>query len=318
MILDSQAFKPSFGPENVLGMIKKEMTKRSISKYDVTDLKLAYIPFYSFSFDILSEGNNASGKAAINAFSGELSDFVPLLFDKPLEKTKEVKEGIVENTSISQNEIKDAAATKIAVQSGAKKEIVNITAITKVYVPFYQVWISLPNDLLRIDFDACLGYPFGLETLPVPKKKNFSFGNLGDIFHTIIANKTYSIIALVVIIAILAFFVFSGSTETINCSLYQNYVRTQSNFFYSSQIVLPAIVNGTLHVEGECTLQTSKTGGNAVGFTVTLLQNGQQIPDSYHAFENLLKPNQDYVYKFELNWPVEQGFNGYQLNYLIN
>ncbi len=318
MILDSQAFKPSFGPENVLGMIKKELTRRNIPKYDVTDLKLVYVPFYSFNFDILAEGNNVSGKAAINAFSGELSDFVPLLFDKPLEKIKEVKEGTVENTSISQTEVKDAAATKIAVQSGARKEVVNITAITKRYVPFYQVWINLPNDMLRIDFDACLGYPFGLEALPVPKKNEFSIKNLGSIFTTITSNKTYSIIALIVVIGILLFFVFGRSTETIKCSLYQNYVRTQTNFFSTSQLILPKIVDGKLHVEGECTLQTTVTDGNYVGFTVTLLQNGNQIPDAFHKpSAALLKPNQDYVFKFELNWPTSYGLDGYKLNYVI-
>lgn len=317
MILDSLAFKPTFGPENVLGMIKKEMIRRNIQKYDVSDLKLVYIPFYSFSFDILAEGNNTSGKAAINGFSGELSDFIPMLFDKPLERVKEIKEGTIENTSIQQNEVKDTAMTKIASQSGARKETVGISAITKIYVPFYQVWINLPNDLLRIDFDACLGYPFGLESLPTPKKTEFSMGNVSGIFNTIIKNKTYSIIALVALIAILLFFVLGRTTTSITCSLYDNYARTSSGIFSTTQTIIPKIVDGKLKVEGECSLMTTNTNGESVGFTVTLLQNGNPIPDNYRDFPNLDKPNQNYKIPFNLTWPTSYGLDGYTLSYQL-
>ncbi len=173
MLLDANAFQPVLTPEIALSVVQKGLTAKQQPKFDVEQVKLVYTPFYSFSFDVAAEGSSApTGKAAINAFTGEISDYVPLLFDRPLSKTKTVneKEAEVEETAIAPPEVRDAAAAKLAAQTGVKRDAITISAVTKVYVPFYRVWFDLADDSYRVDVDACLGTPFGLEAVPAREK----------------------------------------------------------------------------------------------------------------------------------------------------
>ncbi len=174
MQLDAPAFKPVLTPEVALSIIQKAVKQKHWPHYDISQIKLSYTPFWVFSFDVAAEGSTSpSGKAAVNAYSGELSDFVPLLFDRPLEKIREVDEdaGEVEDTTISKSELPAVAGAKLAGQTGVKKDAITISAVTKAYAPFYRIWVNVADDTFRIDIDACLGAPFGLEAIPQRAKE---------------------------------------------------------------------------------------------------------------------------------------------------
>src|SRR3989338_3721390 len=124
MLLDAPTFKTVLTPEAALGIIQKTLAARGFKEYDVTDFKLVYTPYYFFSFDVIAEsGQSPSGKTALNAYNGDLNDFVPYLMDRPLKKLKESEDKAeVEPTAISEKEAKDAASAKLASHVGLKKD----------------------------------------------------------------------------------------------------------------------------------------------------------------------------------------------------
>ncbi len=168
MLLDAPAFKPVLTPESALGIVAKALQEAGFAKFDVTDIKLVYTPYYMFSFDVIAqEGQSPSGKTAMNAYSGDLNDFVPILFERPLKTLKQTEENaVVEETAISTTEAKDAAASKLAAQVGLKKDTIAVSAVKKIYVPAFRIWIDVAGDTHKFEIDALLGAPSGLEILP--------------------------------------------------------------------------------------------------------------------------------------------------------
>lgn len=262
MQLDAPAFKPVLTPEVALSIVTRAVKGKHWPKYDVSQIKLAYTPFWVFSFDVLSEGAaSPGGKAAINAYSGELSDFVPLLFDRPLEKLREINdgEGEVEETTISRAEIANVAASKLAAQTGAKKDQITISAITKIYAPFFRIWVDVADDTFRVDIDGALGAPFGLEAIPQRAKdwneittetvtkmktpegwmdlagKAMTIGSGGGkAAGGILGNSTSRIAILLIVVVVLAFVALrpAGLGGGVDSSCYINdaYVTRESGF----------------------------------------------------------------------------------------
>ncbi|MFH0971559.1 MAG: hypothetical protein V1835_03240 [Candidatus Micrarchaeota archaeon] len=172
MVLDAPTFKLVLTPEAALGVVQKEVHHRGWKKFEVEEVRLIYTPFFLFSFDVRSEtGPPATGKAAMNAYTGELSEFVPVIMERPLQKTKNIEEGgEVEETAIPSNEAKETAKDKIAAQAGIKREMVSISAVSKVYIPFFRVWLEVAHSSLKVDVDALVGAPLGIENAPEREK----------------------------------------------------------------------------------------------------------------------------------------------------
>ncbi|MFH1442986.1 MAG: hypothetical protein ABIG96_03040, partial [Candidatus Micrarchaeota archaeon] len=172
MILDAPSFQLVLTPESALGVVQKEVQHRGWKKMEVEEIRLIYTPFYMFSFDVRAEGSAPiTGKAALNAYNGEISDFIPQLMERPLKKTKSGEEGAeVEDTAISPSEAKEAAKEKIAAQTGLKSEMVSVSAFTKIYIPFFRVWMEVGRSPMKIDVDALMGYPLGIENAPERQK----------------------------------------------------------------------------------------------------------------------------------------------------
>lgn len=168
MILDAPAFKPVLTPESALGIVAKSLHEQGFPKFDVTDIRLVYTPYYVFSFDVIAaEGQSPSGKTALNAYSGDLNDFVPILFERPLKTTKQAEDKAeIEATAITAAEAKDSAAAKLASQVGLKKDSIAVSAVKKMYVPAFRIWIDVAGDTRKFEVDALLGAPTGLEALP--------------------------------------------------------------------------------------------------------------------------------------------------------
>lgn len=290
MILDANAFKKQLSPEAAIGMVQKTALSRGWKKVEVQQIKLVYSPYYIFSFDVSPEGGQpVSGKTALNAFTGELSDFVPVLLDSPLSKNRDTGDsaGEVEPTSISQFEAKQAAQAKVAAQLSVKRDDVAISAVSKFYVPFYRIWANLPAGQFKIDVDGCLGTPTGLENIPLRQKtfdedtaetfeKMKSPGGWIDLFGRIFsASKTAAgggagkpglpkqAIWAILIGAILLFFLFGSAPKTdFSCALDSDFVQEKTVMFFSKETRItpqPVVENfSRIYVEGTCTFSNKE------------------------------------------------------------
>ncbi|MEK6954276.1 MAG: hypothetical protein AABX01_04670 [Candidatus Micrarchaeota archaeon] len=168
MVLDASTYNLVLTPESALSMIQKEIAHRGWKKFEVEEVRLIYTPFYMFSFDVKAEGGAPpiTGKAAINAYNGDISDLIPYIIDRPLTKTKNPSEGgEIEETAISMAEAKEATKDKIAAQTGLKRESVSVSAFVKVYIPFFRIWLEAAHQPIKVDVDALMGTPLGLEGL---------------------------------------------------------------------------------------------------------------------------------------------------------
>ncbi len=171
--LDAPALKMELTPEAAIGIAQKEVAKRGWKKFDLSDIVTVYVPFYVFSFDVVTEGGSPPGKAALNANTGELNEFIPALLERPLKRERKTPAGMdvdVEPTNIRESEVEKVATVKIANTLGAKRENIVISAVSKIYVPFFRLWMDVADDSFKIEIDCCLGYPSGLDAIPKRQK----------------------------------------------------------------------------------------------------------------------------------------------------
>ncbi|MFA6048702.1 MAG: hypothetical protein WC792_02005 [Candidatus Micrarchaeia archaeon] len=288
MMLDANTFKTQLTPEVAIGIIQKSLASRGWAKIEVQQIRLVYTPFYLFSFDVSPEGGQpVSGKTALNAYTGELSDFAPVLMERPLSKQKNTEsqqQSEVEPSSISQGEAKEAAQAKVAAQLGVRRDSVAISAVTKFYAPAYRVWVNVAGDQFKIDVDACLGAASGMESIPAREKdwseaagetieKMKSPAGWADLAGRAAsgAGKASSgakgpgqkpglwIVLIVVIIAFFAFGLLGGGGKAAadsKCVLDKQFFEEKTVWLVSKETVIkPATnaVNKTKYVDGVCT-----------------------------------------------------------------
>ncbi|MBU1198005.1 hypothetical protein KJ765_05870 [Candidatus Micrarchaeota archaeon] len=165
MILDAPTYKLVLTPEAAMGIVQKELARRGWRKFEIENVRLVYTPYYTFSFDVSAEtAGPITGKAALNAYTGDVDEFVPMLLERPLDKLKKAEDNAeIEETSVPKIEAKGAARDKIAVQTAVKRDRVSVSAINKVYIPYYRIWVNLPTQQLRAQVDALVGSVVGLE-----------------------------------------------------------------------------------------------------------------------------------------------------------
>lgn len=345
MILDASTFELSLTPEIALSIIQKSVNSKGWKKYEVSSIKLLYSPFYIFSFDIAAEGQAPSGKAALNAYTGELNDFVPVLLDRPLKRsrsTADKTQAEVEPSAISAAEVKEVAAVKVASFTGVAKEKVTISAINKLYVPFYRIWVNVANDTFKIDVDASLGAPIGLEAIPARQKgweeataetveKMKSPGGWVELGSKTVqeagkiasggggrggkgpfGNKAQIAVLIVIVILVLYVFVFRGSTGNVlggnsgfACAPEATYLSA-GGFMKSPSLVPEDIGNGWAEVVGSCNF--TNPGKETVSSCVSIrLKADGKATKAYKVINVMIGSGQiaPKVVPFTLNWTTE-------------
>lgn len=324
MILDAQSFKTVLTPESALGMVQKAITERGWKQFDISDVKLVYTPYWVFSFDVLAGESAPTGKTALNAYSGDLNDYIPYLLERPTKKSNQTEpsaQSEVLPTAISRSELSDVAATKVAAHAGIKREMVTISAATKYYVPSYQVWIDVAGDSFKIDIDAVLGNPQGIEAIPARpkgfseaagdtvKKMKTPAGWMDLIGRTMamltgaakggggsgpMQNQTvrYALIGLV-ILALAYFFFFRGTNEgSVTCDLFPRYYNSPEWFGLGAKTVKAGVTTeGKLHVEGQCEFRNPGTEDiPAIIALVKINSASGQVIAQNSSFVGLLSP----------------------------
>ncbi len=308
MILDSPTFELVLTPEAALSIVQKEIQRRHWQKFEVEDIRLVYTPFYVFSFDVAAEGQAPSGKAAVNANTGEVDEFVPTLLERPLKKMRETDakspKAEVEATNVSRKEIESVAPAKVASAIGVKKDAVSVSAIAKYYLPFFRVWVTVPpetGESYKINVDALLGAPLGidaiagkqpgweeegeqtLDRLKTPKGwielanetvSTLSHGGPGGFLST----PTGRWAALLVLIVILAFFVFRQGGVGIQCAAAQEFLDGKQYYVFGEQYLKPSrTLNGGFFVSGTCSFANNGKEDATSCARVSLKENGVPV-----------------------------------------
>jgi hypothetical protein len=297
MLLDAQTFEIALTPEVALSLVQKQLASSGYRDVSVEQIRLFYTPFWAFTFDVEGTAQPISGKTAINASSGDVNEFVPALFDRPLNKTRRTAENVeseVEPTSVDRAEIEHVAQARVAAQLGVKKDQVAVSAFQKIYVPFYRVWITAGGNPLKAEVDGCLGATFGLEGLPKKAKttdeitkETFEklkspsgwFDLAGKTVEAVVAaltgkegpvpgmgKETVWLILGGILIVLLLFSVSSQSQYSLSCKLDPQFIRTDLNLIvYQFQSVKPGFgPNSTRFVSGQCSFKTKVTDGVTV------------------------------------------------------
>ena len=289
MLLDSQTFELVLTPEVALSSVKKDLGSAGYKRIEVEQIRLFYTPFWVFTFDIEGTAQPISGKTSINACSGDVSEFVPALFERPLNKTRKTAENVeseVESTAVDKREVERVAQARVAAQVGVKKDQVSVSAFQKIYVPFYRIWLSAEGNPIKAEVDGCLGATFGLEGIPKKQKTMDEVtkdtlnklktpsgwadltSRTVDAASSALTGKSAPIPGLgqggvwLILIAILFVLLFLGnpfaSQGIVSCRLDPQYFKTDLNLFvYKFESVRPGYAsNNTRFVEGACNFTT--------------------------------------------------------------
>jgi len=327
MILDALAYKPVLTPESALGIVAKSLTEQGFPKFDVTDIKLVYTPYYLFSFDVIAqEGQSPSGKTAINAHDGDLNDFIPVLTERPLKTTKQAEDTAeVEATSITPSEAKDAASSKLAAQVGLKKDTIAVSAVRKIYVPAFRIWIDVAGDTHKFEVDALLGVPQGLDVLP--QKPHTAQDDLRAVLDKMKSPKGWSeligglfspgggpqrFLILGVIVLILLVLVLSRQGilggGSVNCAADDTFLGPKPFLGIGKQALAPEYgVNNTLFLQGTCFFVNSgQKATNMIANVYLKADDGKRIVALQSVSAVGVPPGTTPVEKpFELRWPSE-------------
>ncbi|MFH0973265.1 MAG: hypothetical protein V1817_00535 [Candidatus Micrarchaeota archaeon] len=330
MILDATALQPVLTPEAALGVLQKELKRKKQLKAEITDVKLVYTPFWIFSFDVTgAQGPAPSGKTALNAYTGEINEFVPMLVGRPIKKARSTPEGAepeVEPTAIDASEVKASAKAKIAGQLGVSQDNVIVSAFTKYYVPFYRVWLDVANDSFEVNIDACLGAPLGAEAIP-GAPKGFAEDLAGNL--KLVASPAglaeaaknpgklkYLMLIAIAVLVIVLLATRLGSSSGVSCSVDPSFLGSK-NLVGAQELIPFELSGGRLMVQGVCllsnpsdepqtfSLQTKvvrKT--NPIEFLASNLTSVVELPKtgslpSQRPFELVWKGVPDGDYKFE-------------------
>lgn len=310
VLLDANAFNVVLTPEAAITSVQQAVASKNWKSSTLSDIKLVYVPFYIFSFDV-AEGNVPTGKAALNAYTGELNDFIPYLLERPLEKSRATDDRVqveVESTTISQSEVKELASVKIANTVGAKKDQIVVSAVSKIYVPFYRIWVDVAGDNFKIEVDACLGSPNGIDVIPARQKtwEENTQDTLTQMrtpagFATLTSktlaeaskvgipnsgNKYVQWIILGVVILVIAYFAFGSAFSSLTCKPYDDYLSkpTYAGLFGPRKIT-PSfnVKDQSFSLSGTCSFSSREKKENAI-IILAVKQGGLQISQATQTF----------------------------------
>ena len=179
MILDIPAVKNRLSINDVLGILDGIIKQKHWRSFDVASLKLVYLPYWVFNYDVYMEAKDqfgrtqsqtVGGRMALNAVDGNLApEIVKMIEEEPVDFETEISHNIeyeMEKPSISDEEIKEIAKIKVAGNMGMSKDNVTISGAKVIYVPIWNVFVKVSKGVYKITIDSVLGYPSNYEKVP--------------------------------------------------------------------------------------------------------------------------------------------------------
>ncbi|MFA5247460.1 MAG: hypothetical protein WC408_06260 [Candidatus Micrarchaeia archaeon] len=354
MLLDAQTYEIVLTPEIALSSVQKDLTSSGHKNIEVQQIRLFYEPFWIFTFDVEGAQQPISGKTALNASTGDVNEFVPMLLDRPLNKTKNTAENTeceVEPTSVDRKEVERVAQARVAAQIGVKKDQVSVSAFQKIYVPFYKIWLSVDGTPYKAEVDGCLGATFGLEGVPrkqkgmdevtketLEKMKSPSgwLDLMGRTASSVAGGATSKegpipgmgkaglwliLVAIIVVVFLLAnpF----KSNVTMNCAVDPEFLKTDLDLIvYKFQSINPGYsANNTLYVTGICSYTTKTVDGERVCPKIYINLDGSEINHkiaSDMCGTKVVYGNYPTTKEFRIDWEDDGLQHAYELSAKLN
>ena len=339
--LDASALKLELTPEAAIGIVQKEVQRKGWKKMDLSDIITVYTPFYIFSFDVIAEGGAPPGKAALNANTGEINEFAPAILERPIKREKKTPEGMeidVEPTNIKESEVEKVATVKIANMLGAKRENIVISAVSKIYIPFFRLWVDVAGDSFKFEIDGCLGYPTGGEAIPARQKDwAESTGDTMDKMKSptgiaqlltltiseipkILGGKgsgeskyiQWAIIGGVIIIV--GFFIFQQFGTSVECKVNDEFLSKPEflGLFGNKKIFPQELDEDVLYVQGVCSFSSRENDKIIIG-DVSIRKQG--IPIESTSVNATTRSDSIVKRDFEIQWIRDEALGNYELGF---
>ncbi len=323
--LDALALKMELTPEAAIGIVQKEVNRKGWKKFDLSDILTVYTPFYIFSFDVIAEGGAPPGKAALNANTGEINEFVPSLLERPIQKLRKTAEGIeaeIEPTNIKESEVEKVASVKIANMLGAKRENIVISAISKIYIPMFRLWLDVAGDSFKVEIDAALGYPTGLELIPKREKTwdestsetirkmqspsgiaqlaSATSGEIAKVAGGKADNKYIQWAIIGAVILVIGYFALQSLNSKTDCTVDNEFLSKPEYLgLFGNRKLSPQEADAdTLYVTGSC--KFSGDNDKLVIVSVGVKQNG--LPLSATTVQAVTRADSEITRQFNVNW----------------
>ncbi len=340
--LDASALKMELTPEAAIGIVQKEVARKGWKKFDLSDIITVYTPFYIFSFDVIAEGGAPPGKAALNANTGEINEFAPAILERPLKREKKTPEGMevdVEPTNIKETEVEKVATVKIANMLGAKRENIVISAVSKIYIPFFRLWVDVAGDSFKFEIDGCMGYPTGGDAIPARQKdwsestgdtmeKMKSPSGIAQLLTATIneipkllggkgggGESKYIQWAIIgAVILVLGFFIYQQLGTKVECKLNDEFLSKPEFFglFGNKKIYPQELQENLLYVQGVCGFSSRENDKIVIG-DVSIKKNG--LPIATTGVNATTRSDSTVKRNFELQWQRDAEPGEYTLTF---
>ncbi len=179
MILESPALVLNIRMQDVLDILESTLEERNWLHFDLVNMKLQYVPYYLFNYDVLLEqkvqdqtfSQGFSGLMAMNAIDGKLEPVLTQIIEQqPVDYERKISHDLkfeVMQPALRGDEAKKTAVLKLAGQFNVGKDNVAVTGFRMVYWPIWKVFVTLPNKKIqRILIDGVAGYPLNIQEVP--------------------------------------------------------------------------------------------------------------------------------------------------------
>ncbi len=179
MILDNPALVLNIRMQDILDILESTLKERNWQHFDVANLKLSYLPYYIFNYDVLVEqkageqtySQGFSGTMAMSAVDGKLEPLLTQIMEQqPVDYEKKVSHDLkyeLNPPALKPDEAKQTAILKLAAKFGTGKDSIAVTGFRLVYWPVWKVFVTLPNKhIQRILVEGVSGYPLNIEEVP--------------------------------------------------------------------------------------------------------------------------------------------------------
>ncbi len=182
MILDKPALVLRYTVDDVVEAVDRSLRRRGWKEFEISSLKLYYLPFYIFNYDVLVEqsvqgqtfSQGFSGTMAMDAVSGKLQPLITELLDsQPVSFEKKVSHDIQftpVTPALKPDEAKRTAARQLAGKFGIGAESVETAGFRIIYWPVWRVFVSMPAGFYKLDVDGFSGVILNEGEIPVREK----------------------------------------------------------------------------------------------------------------------------------------------------
>jgi len=180
---------PTLVDQNVAQDILKDVMKeKNQRKYDVMGVELTFKPYWFFTYTCellmrdqdknIIDSDEIGGRVAIDAVTGELSDYLQDLLDKEpidiVDLSDEMGEvggdAKIAEAKISEKRLEHFITQKISGALRAEKENVSVAGFDLVWAPVYKFWLTVKKKTHHVQIDGTGGYPIDYDNVPLKPK----------------------------------------------------------------------------------------------------------------------------------------------------